>query len=87
MNLDGKKVLITGATGMVGKPIAESLAAGSQVYAAARFKDPDAKAALESAGVTCVSADLMSGDLSGLPDIPARAAFLALCDYVVERSG
>ncbi|MFI6293731.1 polyprenyl synthetase family protein [Nonomuraea sp. NPDC050790] len=26
-------------------------------------------------------------DLSGLPDIPAKDAFLALCDYVVERSG
>ncbi|NUP80211.1 MAG: polyprenyl synthetase family protein [Nonomuraea sp.] len=26
-------------------------------------------------------------DISALPDIPARAAFLALCDYVVERSG
>ncbi|WP_433249994.1 polyprenyl synthetase family protein [Streptosporangium sp. CA-135522] len=26
-------------------------------------------------------------DLSALPDIPARAAYLALCDYVVERSG
>ncbi|MET9338530.1 polyprenyl synthetase family protein [Nonomuraea sp. NPDC003804] len=26
-------------------------------------------------------------DLEALPDIPARAAFLALCDYVVERSG
>ncbi|MFD1937051.1 MULTISPECIES: polyprenyl synthetase family protein [Nonomuraea] len=26
-------------------------------------------------------------DLATLPDIPARAAFLALCDYVVERSG
>jgi heptaprenyl diphosphate synthase len=26
-------------------------------------------------------------DISSLPDIPARDAFLALCDYVVERSG
>ncbi|GLW08839.1 geranylgeranyl pyrophosphate synthase [Microtetraspora sp. NBRC 13810] len=26
-------------------------------------------------------------DLAGLPDIPARSAFLALCDYVVARSG
>ncbi|MEU0564016.1 polyprenyl synthetase family protein [Nonomuraea sp. NPDC005983] len=26
-------------------------------------------------------------DISGLPDIPAKAAFSALCDYVVERSG
>ncbi|MDP9847265.1 polyprenyl synthetase family protein [Streptosporangium lutulentum] len=25
--------------------------------------------------------------LGGLPDIPARAAYLALCDYVIERSG
>ncbi|WP_113704972.1 polyprenyl synthetase family protein [Nonomuraea lactucae] len=26
-------------------------------------------------------------DIAGLPDIPAKDAFLALCDYVVERSG
>jgi heptaprenyl diphosphate synthase len=26
-------------------------------------------------------------DLADLPDIPAKDAFLALCDYVVERSG
>ncbi|GGP12530.1 polyprenyl synthetase family protein [Nonomuraea glycinis] len=26
-------------------------------------------------------------DISNLPDIPARGAFLSLCDYVVERSG
>ena len=31
--------------------------------------------------------DRARDDLSGLPDIPARAAFLSLCDYVVERSG
>ncbi|GAA3443650.1 polyprenyl synthetase family protein [Planomonospora venezuelensis] len=31
--------------------------------------------------------DRARADLSGLPDIPARAAYLALCDYVVERSG
>ncbi|MFF5210298.1 polyprenyl synthetase family protein [Streptosporangium sp. NPDC000396] len=26
-------------------------------------------------------------DISDLPDIPARTAYLALCDYVIERSG
>ncbi|MEV4103060.1 polyprenyl synthetase family protein [Nonomuraea sp. NPDC049649] len=31
--------------------------------------------------------DRARADISGLPDIPARAAFLTLCDYVVERSG
>lgn len=32
-------------------------------------------------------ADRAREDLAGLPDIPARAAFMALCDYVVARSG
>ncbi|MEU3167821.1 polyprenyl synthetase family protein [Streptosporangium sp. NPDC006930] len=32
-------------------------------------------------------ADRAREALAGLPDIPARAAYLALCDYVVERSG
>ncbi|MEU6723077.1 polyprenyl synthetase family protein [Nonomuraea wenchangensis] len=31
--------------------------------------------------------DRARNDISGLPDIPAREAFLALCDYVVRRSG
>jgi len=31
--------------------------------------------------------DRAKAALTGLPDIPARAALLALCDYVVERSG
>ncbi|MGS2642664.1 polyprenyl synthetase family protein [Streptosporangium sp. LJ11] len=32
-------------------------------------------------------ADRARQDLMSLPDIPARSAYLALCDYVVERSG
>ncbi|WP_084956136.1 polyprenyl synthetase family protein [Thermoactinospora rubra] len=32
-------------------------------------------------------ADRARRDIVDLPDIPARDAFLALCDYVVERSG
>ncbi|MFI6706284.1 polyprenyl synthetase family protein [Nonomuraea sp. NPDC050478] len=31
--------------------------------------------------------DRARADISGLPDIPAKSAFLTLCDYVVERSG
>ena len=27
------------------------------------------------------------GELSALPDVPARAAFEALCDYVLDRTG
>lgn len=31
--------------------------------------------------------DRARADISGLPDIPAKDAYLALCDYVVQRSG
>lgn len=31
--------------------------------------------------------DRAKDDLAALPDMPARAALIALCDYVVERSG
>ncbi|MBG0827378.1 polyprenyl synthetase family protein [Planomonospora sp. ID67723] len=47
-----------------------------------------ANPAMDRARAELVSwADRARADLSGLPDIPARAAYLALCDYVVERSG
>lgn len=47
-----------------------------------------ANPAMEQARAELVAwADRAREDLSGLPDIPARAAYLALCDYVVERSG
>ncbi|MFJ2028426.1 polyprenyl synthetase family protein [Streptosporangium sp. NPDC087985] len=47
-----------------------------------------ANPAMERARAELVSwVDRAREDLSGLPDIPARAAYLALCDYVVERSG
>jgi len=31
--------------------------------------------------------DRARGELSGLPDIPARAALLSLCDYIIDRTG
>ena len=32
-------------------------------------------------------ADLARGEILALPDVPARAAFEALCAFVVERTG
>jgi heptaprenyl diphosphate synthase len=32
-------------------------------------------------------AGVARAEISGLPDVPARAAFEALCDYVVRRTG
>jgi UDP-glucuronate 4-epimerase len=61
------RLLVTGATGQVGLPVAKALAREHEVFAAARFRDPDAKAALEAAGAACVTIDLVRGDFDDVP--------------------
>jgi nucleoside-diphosphate-sugar epimerase len=68
--VNGRKIVITGATGQVGLPVATSLAADNEVWAAARFSDDKARARLEEAGVHCAVADLGSGDFSAVPTDP-----------------
>jgi nucleoside-diphosphate-sugar epimerase len=75
VELRGKTVVVTGATGQVAEPVAIALAADNEVVAGARFRDAAARQRLESAGVRCVPIDLVSGDVSGLP---------ADADYVVN---
>jgi UDP-glucuronate 4-epimerase len=65
--LQGEKVLVAGATGQVALPLTLALAGDNEVWATARFSDPAARPALESAGVRCVGHDLVDGDLNGLP--------------------
>jgi UDP-glucuronate 4-epimerase len=36
----GKRILVTGATGMVGGPLAQALAADNTVFGGARFSNP-----------------------------------------------
>ena len=47
MRLAGKRILVTGPTGMVAKPVCRSFAKENEVYAAARFSDAQAKEDLE----------------------------------------
>ena len=61
------RFLVTGATGQVGFPVALALAAEHDVVAVARFRDADARAQLDAAGVTCVEADLVRGSLDAVP--------------------
>jgi nucleoside-diphosphate-sugar epimerase len=67
--LVGARVLVTGATGRVGAPIARALAATNVVYGVARFTDPAGPADLEAAGVIPVPADLGRVDVATLPDV------------------
>ena len=65
--ISGEKILVSGATGMVGGPLARHLAKDNEVWGAARFSDPAKRRALEEAGVTARAVDVGSGDFSGLP--------------------
>lgn len=68
--LHGETIVVTGATGQVGFPVAVALAADHEVIAAARFSSASARERLEAAGVTCVVADLGAGELDAVPTDP-----------------
>jgi len=72
--LMNQKVLVTGATGQVARPIVEQLNKNNNVWAAARFSDSKAKAELEAQGIETVYFSMGEADLSALPDV----------DYVIH---
>src|ERR1700716_3522843 len=74
--IEHSTVVITGATGQVGLPIARALAKDNEVWAPARFSNPAARTELEKAGVHCVVADLGSDARYG--ELPTVA------DYVLN---
>jgi UDP-glucuronate 4-epimerase len=65
--LTGKRILVTGVTGMVAGPMAARLAPDNTVYGAARFADPTQREAHEAAGITTIRVDLEHGDLDEVP--------------------
>ncbi|MFT5481666.1 MAG: nucleoside-diphosphate-sugar epimerase [Halieaceae bacterium] len=72
--LKNQKILVTGATGQVARPIAEQLNEHNEIWAAARFSDPQAKVELEAQGINTVYFSMGEEELSGLPDV----------DYVIH---
>jgi len=66
--VQGKRVLITGVSGLVGSALARVLSRNNQVCGLASFRDPEIKRELESLGVTCVVKDILTEDLDDLPD-------------------
>ena len=65
--LSGKRVLVTGASGLVALPVAVELAKNNEVYAVARYSNPEQKRLIEAAGARAVAFDLADEDLSPLP--------------------
>ncbi|MDE2301106.1 MAG: NAD(P)-dependent oxidoreductase [Sphingomonadales bacterium] len=66
--LSGKRILVTGASGLVAHPVAVELAKDNEVFALARFSDPAQKRALEEAGAKTIAFDMAEEDLSPLPE-------------------
>jgi nucleoside-diphosphate-sugar epimerase len=66
--LTDKRILITGATGNIARPIAERLVTENEVWCAARFTDPALRAEVEDLGMVVCPWDLASGDNAALPD-------------------
>lgn len=65
--LHDKKILVTGATGQIGWPIAERLASDNEVWCAARFTNPLAKEKIEGLGIRTVPWTLGDEDFSAIP--------------------
>jgi nucleoside-diphosphate-sugar epimerase len=66
--LTGKKILITGATGQVARPVAEALAKDNEVWCLGRFGDAEARQELLSHGIRTWRWDMGTECLDGLPD-------------------
>ncbi|MFT4997205.1 MAG: UDP-glucuronate 4-epimerase [Flavobacteriales bacterium] len=64
VKLINKKILITGATGQVALPVVEAFAKHNEVFALARFSNPDDESNLIQLGAKPLKADLASDDLT-----------------------
>jgi nucleoside-diphosphate-sugar epimerase len=66
-HLEGRRILVTGATGQVALPVTRALARSNEVIALARFRDPDQRADLEGVGVRCAPVDLADPEFASVP--------------------
>ncbi len=65
--LEGKTILVTGASGQVAFPIVRALAPGNRVLAFGRFQKPEERARVLALGAEVVRGDLAAGALEAIP--------------------
>jgi nucleoside-diphosphate-sugar epimerase len=83
VDLEGCKLLITGATGQVAEPVVAALASHAEVTALARFGKDEDRDRIAAHGANCVSADL--ADPLGLRDLPRD--FDYVLNFAVTKTG
>ena len=82
-SLVGKRILVTGPTGQVGRPVVAQLARDNEVFALARFRKAGEEEAMRALGAQTIAADLASGDLRAL--VPGGLDYVF--NYAVVKSG
>jgi nucleoside-diphosphate-sugar epimerase len=83
VELEGRKILITGPTGQVALPVVEHLAKNADVHALARFRKDEDVARVESLGATVIRADL--ADAASLEAVPED--FDYVLNFAVVKTG
>lgn len=88
--MEGKKILVTGASGFVGHALALELCKHNQVYGLARFGNAKVKRELEQAGVATIQRDVHREGLDNLPRdfdyVFSELAMLTNCDQNPEEA-
>jgi nucleoside-diphosphate-sugar epimerase len=83
VDLNNKKILITGPAGQVALPVVERLAGLADVYALARFSKDEDRSRIEAMGATTIKADL--ADAGSLETVPTDLDYVL--NFAVVRSG
>jgi nucleoside-diphosphate-sugar epimerase len=65
--LTGKRILITGPTGQVARPLVAALAPVNEVFTLARFSKAEDRASIEALGAHTIATDLADGSLEQVP--------------------
>lgn len=65
--IEGRRILVTGPTGQVARPVVAELAQRNEVFALARFSKAEDEAGIQALGATTIRADLATDSLSDLP--------------------
>jgi len=82
VKLDDKKILVTGPTSQVARPVVAHLAQSNQVFGLARFRKSEDRESIEAMGATTLAIDLAEGDLAEVPD-----DFDYVLHFAVVKSG